>query len=254
MHANFDDSAEGDNDQNCLRASHVDNVYSTNDIAETGHEISDETDSDMDSVKCVCCNQSYSTVGAHTCRVQCTIEHNQLQRSSSNETLIASDLSPIIHSLRPVPPVPERPIPVSVSCLLCDDKFDQYEDYVIHLNKCTTNIKLHHFVCPVCHEMFSSKLDYFDHLKIAHYKIALVEPSGIDCVDAIPLPVIEKTRRPKAVRRQIGWSVEDIYQEIDCKRVDEKHSEASSPSNTLFEKKTPTSSPIKNFFSKLGNE
>lgn len=244
MHAKYDEgSVEGDNDQNCVRDTHTD-------IA--GHEISDETDSDLDSVKCVCCNQSYSTVGPHTCQIQCTIEH-ELQRSSSNETLVASDLSPIIHSMRPVPPVPERPTSVSVSCLLCDNKFDQYDDYVIHLNKCTTNVKLHHFVCPVCHEMFSNKLDYLEHLKIAHFKTALVD-SGSDCVDAVPISIIEKTRRPKTVRRQIGWSVEDIYQEIDCKRIDEKPSEASSPTNAFFEKETPTSSPIKNFFSKLGNE
>lgn len=251
QHTEYDEGCvEGDNNQNFVKDATIEPPKELR--MGWVHETSDETDSDMDSVKCVCCNESYSTVGAHTCRVQCTIEHNNLQRSSSNETLVASDLSPIIHSARPVPPIPEMPSTVSVSCVLCDEKYDQYDEYVIHINKCTTNVKLHHFVCPVCHEMHTNKMAYLEHLKMVHFKPA--SPAGLDCVDFIP--TLEKTRRPKTVRRQIGWSIEDIYQEIDCKKVEEKreHSPASSISHNFFEKETPTSSPIKNFFSKMGNE
>lgn len=246
MHNELDEGCgEGENDQNNAN-NKVEPVTSSN----GSNEISDETDSDMDSVKCACCDQSYSTLGTHTCRVQCTIEHHQLHRSSSNETLVASDLSPIKHATRPVPPIPEPMLTaVSVTCVLCDEKCDQYDDYVIHLNKCTNNVKLHHFVCPVCHEMHSNKLAFLDHLKSLHFNIETPEPAGVDCVDFAP--TLEKTRKPKAVRRQIGWSIEDIYQEIDCKKVEEKY---SPPSSVYFDKETPTSSPLKNFFSKLGNE
>lgn len=241
-------TAEGDNDQNFLKDNLDGNSF---------HEISDETDSDVDSIKCGGCNESYSKLGTHTCRTTCTIEQNQLQGSSSNETLVASDSMPIVQPARAtqsLPPRANQPLPdipehVDITCLLCDEKYDQYDQYVIHLNRCTTNVKLHHYVCPACHDMFTEKLAYLEHVKIQHFKVTSKErvvhytmgftDSGEDCVDFVPS--LEKTRRPKTVRRQIGWSVEDIYQEIDChKKVEEKQ--------------TPNSSPLKNFFSKLGNE
>ncbi|XP_034841280.1 uncharacterized protein [Maniola hyperantus] len=274
-------------------------------------EVSDETDSDVDSIKCVYCNQSYSNYGAHTCHVTCTIEHNDLQRSSSNETLVATDVTPTKAS-KPLSPIPNIPEYVNVSCVLCDQMYVQYDNYVTHLNKCTANVKLHHFVCPVCHEMFTDKFSYLEHLKVLHFSAndetwrtchdetlrkgydetwrtcndetlrkgcdetwrtcndeslrkdhnetfrtshdetfrssnddSLRTPhdetfsdAGTDCVDFAP--IIVKTRKPKAVRRQIGWSIEDIYQEIECQKVEQKP--------------TATSSPLKNFFSKLGNE
>uniref|UniRef100_A0A2A4K6L6 ZAD domain-containing protein n=3 Tax=Heliothis virescens TaxID=7102 RepID=A0A2A4K6L6_HELVI len=242
-------SAEGDNDQNFFK----DNMDSNSSIF---HEISDETDSDVDSIKCGGCNESYSKLGTHTCRTTCTIEQNQLQRSSSNETLVASDVvvneQPVraTQSLPPraTQPLPDIPEDMDVTCVLCDEKFDQYDNYVIHFNRCTTNVKLHHYVCPVCHDIYTEKLAYLEHLKaehfkvtsketVVHYKAGFIDP-GEDCVDFVPS--LEKTRKPKTVRRQIGWSVEDIYQEIDCKKVEEKQ--------------TPTSSPFKTFLSKLGNE
>ncbi|CAH2237501.1 jg12834 [Pararge aegeria aegeria] len=202
-------------------------------------ETSDETDSDIDSIKCVYCNESYSNYGAHTCHVTCTIEHNQLQRSSSNETLVATDFTPTKIS-KPLSPIPDIPEYVNVSCVLCDQMFDQFDHYVTHLNKCTTNVKLHHFVCPVCHEMFTDKGSYLEHLKLLHFKThnETLSDTGTDCVDFAPM--IVKTSKPKAVRRQIGWSIEDIYQEIECQKIEQKP--------------TATSSPLKNFFSKLGNE
>lgn len=221
-----------ENNDNSVKASNMVSHLST------CYETSDETDSDIDSVKCVYCNESYSNYGAHTCHVTCTIEHNEIQRSTSDETLVAADddtptktdLSSTITSI---------PDYVHVSCVLCDEKYTNYDQYVIHLNKCTTNVKLHHFVCPVCHEMFSDKLKYLDHLKINHFKLKeSFEDPGIDCVDFAP--IIIKESKPKAVRRQIDWSIEDIYQEIECRKIDPKP--------------TPTASPIKNFFSKLGNE
>lgn len=240
-------SAEDDNHENFCKDNMDSNIF---------HDISDETDSDVDSIKCVGCNESYSKLGTHTCRTTCTIERNQLQRSSSNETLVASDV--VTHEQprratqslppRPTQPLPDIPEDMDVTCVLCDDKFDEYDKYVMHFNKCTTNVKLHHYVCPVCHDIYTEKMAYLEHLKaehfkvtsketVVHYKAGFIDP-GEDCVDFVPS--LEKTRKPKAVRRQIGWSVEDIYQEIDCKRVEEKV--------------TPTSSPFKNFFSKLGNE
>ncbi|CAG4922984.1 unnamed protein product [Colias eurytheme] len=225
------ESTQDDNDENSEK-----DLYTT--CNSSFYETSDETDSDIDSIKCVYCNQSYSNYGAHTCHVTCTIENNNLQRSGSNETLVASDYTQPVRQ-EPVPTAFQIPEYVRVSCVLCDEKFDQYDDYVIHLNKCTTNVKLHHFVCPVCHELFTAKLSYLEHLKVVHYKADQnISDPGIDCVDLAP--IIQKTSKPKAVRRQIGWSVEDIYQEIECKKVEEKP--------------TPNTSPFKNFFSKLGNE
>ncbi|KOB75939.1 putative DNA topoisomerase 2-binding protein 1 [Operophtera brumata] len=206
QHTEYDEGCvEGDNNQNFVK----DTATEPPKEIRMGwvHETSDETDSDMDSVKCVCCNESYSTMGAHTCRVQCTIEHNNLQRSSSNETLVASDLSPIAHASRPVPPIPQRPSTVTVSCVLCDEKYDQYDDYVIHINKCTTNVKLHHFVCPVCHEMHTNKLAYLEHLKMVHFRAA--SPAGIDCVDFTP--TLEKSRRP-------NWGMSEL--KFECKHGD----------------------------------
>lgn len=227
-------SIQGENDQNSARDFHTEN--------QEHHETSDETDSDVDTVKCGYCSQSHSNFGAHTCHVTCTIEHNELQHSSSSETLIAAEVSQFDPGSPTKPTTPLSDVPFNVSCVLCDEKYDQYDDYVTHLNNCTTNVKLHHYVCPVCHEIYTDKLTYLEHLKIIHFKSTtesdhFTDP-GEDCVDFAP--IMEKTRRPKAVRRQIGWSVEDIYQEIDCKKIEEKQ--------------TPTSSPIKNFFSKLGNE
>lgn len=240
-------SAEGDNSENFFK----DNLDSNN-IQET----SDETDSDVDSIKCGGCNESYSKLGTHTCKTTCTIEQNQFQLSSSNETLVASDLMHPVRAtqaflLKANQPLPEIPDRVEVTCLLCDEKYNHYDDYVIHLNKCITNVKLHHYVCPVCHDMFTNKLAYLEHVKVQHFKVVTKErvvhytagfvDSGEDCVDFVPS--LEKTRRPKAVRRQIGWSIEDIYQEIDCnKNIEEKQIP------------TPTSSPLKKFLSKLGNE
>ncbi|XP_075982483.1 uncharacterized protein LOC142980815 [Anticarsia gemmatalis] len=240
-------SAEGDNDQNYFK----DNMAG-NDFQET----SDETDSDVESIKCGGCNESYSKLGTHTCRTTCTIEQNQLERSSSNETLVASDIIPAmpVRATQSLPPRVTQPLPdipehVDITCVLCDEKYDQYDQYVIHLNRCTTNVKLHHYVCPACHDIFTDKLAYLEHVKITHFKVSIHERSvlyttcfqdpGEDCVDFVPS--FDKTRKPKAVRRQIGWSVEDIYQEIDCNKK-------------IEQKETPTSSPLKNFFSKLGNE
>ncbi|XP_063833459.1 uncharacterized protein LOC135082605 [Ostrinia nubilalis] len=225
-------SVEGENDEN--------NVKDSNPTPEplgNIHEVSDETDSDMDSIKCAQCSQSYSNQGAHICNVTCTIEHYDLQRSSSNETLVAVDAPPAIKN----PFIKPIDTPVIVSCVLCDNKYEDYDDYVIHINKCTTNVKLHHYVCPVCHEICTAKLAYLQHLKDVHFKkeeVVSDEPS-VDVVDSFTA-IYEKSRKPKSVRRQIGWSIEDIYQEIDCKKVEEKV--------------TPTSSPLKTFFSRLGNE
>ncbi|KAG6460737.1 hypothetical protein O3G_MSEX012184 [Manduca sexta] len=205
------------------------------------HEISDETDSDVDSIKCMACNQSYSNIGSHRCHTVCTIERNGLQQSSSsNETLVATDISQENIQSRPTPPGSTKSSYIDVSCLLCDARYDQYDSYVIHLNKCLTNVKLHHYVCPVCHEMYTDKLAYLEHLKVTHFSQNTVQEDfigpGMDCID---FPIYATTK-PKAVRRQIGWSVEDIYQEIDCKPLEKKE--------------TPTSSPLKTFFSKFGNE
>ena len=222
-----------ENDENLVKDAMVDRQLSP------CYETSDETDSDIDSVICVYCNKSYSNYGVHTCHVTCTIEHNQLQKSSSNETLVAADVS-LTKSSKPTSPVSSIPEYVNVSCVLCDEKYDRYEDYKNHLNKCTNNVKLHYFVCPVCHEMFTDKFPYLEHLKMLHFKVAddTFSDPGTDCVDFAP--IIVKTRKPKTVRRQIGWSVEDIYQEIECQKIEHKP--------------IPTSSPLKNFFSKLGNE
>lgn len=256
MHSEYA-SIEGDKEENLGKDTSQNSYYS----------ISDETDSDVDSIKCVYCSQSYGNYGPHRCHVTCTIENNKLQNSSSNETLVASEIQQPVRHRESVSSNFQIPEYVCVSCVLCDEVYDQYDDYVIHLNKCTTNVKLHHFVCPVCHELFTAKLAYLEHLKVIHFKVDYMSDVGkynhnisdgkfdhnisddsnfshntsdvgVDCVDFAPM--IEKTRKPKAVRRQIGWSIEDIYQEIECKKVDEKP--------------TATSSPIKNFFSKLGNE
>ncbi|CAG9782982.1 unnamed protein product [Diatraea saccharalis] len=230
-------SVEGDNDQNTVKDANTESPGN-------GLEVSDETDSDIDSIKCAHCSQSYGHQGAHLCNVTCTIEHNNLQRSSSNETLVASDLPPTplpppVENIKPVLPLNVETETVYVSCVLCDNKYTEYDDYVIHINKCTTNVKLHHYVCPVCHEIYSGKLEYLEHLKEVHFKIEEQLSDGVDVVDSFTA-IYEKSRKPKSVRRQIGWSVEDIYQEIDCKRVEDKQ--------------TPTTSPIKSFFSKFGNE
>ncbi|VVC95412.1 unnamed protein product [Leptidea sinapis] len=229
-------SIQEDNDENIVKDS------SQNSQGSTYYDISDETDSDIDSIKCLYCSESYSNKGAHRCHVTCTIENNNLQRSSSNETLVASDIrKPDLNTSVDNTQLTYHSIPeyIRVSCVLCDEMYDQFDEYVVHLNRCTTNVKLHHFVCPVCHEMFSDKLKYLEHLKVVHFKVedSLSDP-GIDCVDFAPM--IEKIRKPKAIRRQIGWSIEDIYQEIECKKIEDKP--------------TITASPIKNFFSKLGNE
>lgn len=231
MHEVFS-SVEGENDQNNVKDANLDGLGSI-------HEVSDDTDSDMDSIKCGHCSQFYSNQGAHVCNVTCTIEHNNLQQSSSNETLIAVDIPPALND-RVTTQIEDNPS-VLVSCVLCDDKYDQYDDYVIHINKCTTNVKLQHFVCPVCHEIFDAKLDYLEHLKHVHFKIEEQLSDGVDVVDSFTA-IYEKTRKPKSVRRQIGWSVEDIYQEIECKKIEHE------------QKETPTSSPLKTFFSRLGNE
>ncbi|XP_072935972.1 uncharacterized protein [Epargyreus clarus] len=232
MHAECG-SVQGENDQNLIKDT------SSEDQREYYHETSDETDSDVDSIKCVYCNEYHNNYGAHTCHVTCTIEHNEMQRSGSNETLVAADVRPIIQPPKSIAPVLSIPEYINVSCVLCEEKYDEYDAYVTHLNKCTTNVKVQHYVCPLCHEIFTEKLAYLKHLKINHFKLddTLIE-SGFDCVDFAP--TFEKTRHPKAVRRQIGWSIEDIYQEIECTKIEEKQ--------------TPTSSPLKNFFSKLGNE
>ncbi|XP_041973827.1 uncharacterized protein LOC121729393 [Aricia agestis] len=234
MHTEY---VTGENDENSVKAENLNATLST------VCEMSDETDSDMDSIKCVYCSQSYGHYGAHTCHVTCTIEHNNLQQSDSSETLVAADLTPT-KSFQPSSPVSNVSEDLNVSCVLCDEKYNNYEDYVIHLNKCLTNVKLHHFVCPVCHDMFSDKLMYLEHLKVAHFKVedSFSDP-GQDCVDFAP--IIRKESKPKAVRR-IGWSIDDIYQEIECTKIEQKPLHQPSP--------VPTASPIKNFFSKLGNE
>lgn len=231
MHAEFEES---ENDKNDCANDVTQELYVT-----AKQETSDETDSDVDSVKCVGCSQSYSTIGYHTCRTTCTIENNPFQHCSSNETLVASDVtndSIVSKAMPPLPIMNSNPLSIFVSCVLCDNKFDRYDDYVIHLNKCTTNVKLHHYVCPVCHEMFTEKLFYLEHIKTNHFK-EITYDTGMDCID---FPIYAKVSKQKPVRRQIGWSTEDIYQEIDCKKSEDKN--------------TPQSSPLKNFFSKLGNE
>lgn len=231
MHEVFG-SVEGENDQNNVKDANPATMGALGNI----HEVSDETDSDMDSVICALCSQSYNSQGAHVCNVTCTIEHNNLQRSSSNETLVAADPVGLNDTISHTP---VNDAPVFVSCVLCDNRYDQYDDYVIHINKCTTNVKLHHFVCPVCHEIYTAKLAYLEHLKDVHFKIEEQLSDGVDVIDSFTA-IYEKTRKPKSVRRQIGWSVEDIYQEIECRKVEEKV--------------TPTSSPLKTLFSRLGNE
>lgn len=232
MHAIYG-SVEGDNDQNTVKDANCDKQL------DSSLEVSDDTDSDIDSIKCVYCNESYGNLRAHVCHVKCTIENNAMQRSSSSETLVASD----VDSVKPALPVDDDTQPVFVACVLCDDKYDQYDEYVLHLNKCTTNVKMRHFVCPICHEIFTDKLAYLGHLKVFHFK-PLKKPLidlGIDCVDSFP--IYSQPVKQKVVRRQIGWSIEDIYQEIDCKKPEEN-----------IKQQMPTSSPIKSFFSKLGNE
>lgn len=239
IHAGFE-SADCDNDENLVKDGNTEILHELS----SGHlEISDETDSDIDSIKCGGCNQSYSAYGTHICRTTCTIECNNLQQSSSNETLVAAD---IVQNTPPKKPMPIMPKveQANVSCLLCDAKYDVYDKYVTHLNECTRNVKLRHFVCPVCHEMYTEKQFYFDHLKATHLIIQNFDhlndsefsDPGVDCID---FPIYGQVK-PKSARRQIGWSVEDIYQEIDCKPIEQKE--------------TPTSSPLKNFLSKLGNE
>ncbi|XP_068628722.1 uncharacterized protein [Battus philenor] len=234
---------EGENEQNNIRDYHNETHL------KTIEEISDETDSDIDSVKCVYCSQSYNNYGAHTCNVTCTIEHNELQTSGtgsgigsgsgSDETLVATDITPPITPTKSSLHVSNQSAQVNIPCVLCEKKYDNYDDYVIHLNKCTTNVKLQHFVCPMCHEISSEKLMYLEHLKEAHFKLVRAfYDRGEDCVDFAP--VIEKIRKPKVVRRQIGWSIEDIYQEIECRKVEDKE--------------TPKSSPFKSFLSKIGSE
>ncbi|XP_061712195.1 uncharacterized protein LOC133521313 [Cydia pomonella] len=220
MHAK---STEGENVQNVIKEeTHVG----------TSLDVSDETDSDVDSIICVYCNQSHSNLGAHTCRVICSIENNELQRSSSSETLVATDVTPS-DTARLITTTPEKPLPLLISCVLCDNKFDKYESYVLHFNKCTLNVKLHHLVCPICHEIHTEKLAYLEHLRVVHFKFDLVmTDTDIDCVDKVP-SMFEKTRKPKAVRRQIGWSIEDIYQEIDCKKIEENETPNSSPNKVL---------------------
>ncbi|XP_013194991.1 uncharacterized protein LOC106138399 isoform X2 [Amyelois transitella] len=223
-------SIEGDNDQNSVK-----DANAPENSVENNQDVSEDTDSDIDSVKCVYCNEHHNNL-AHICHVKCTVENNQMQRSSSNETLVASDADPI----KPI--FPDDKAAVFVACVLCDEKYDQYDDYVLHINKCTTNVKMRHFVCPICHEIFSDKLLYLDHLRAYHFKQSkppLPMDPGVDCVDSFTA-IYSQARKPKLVRRQIGWSVEDIYQEIDCAKPEEQQ--------------TATSSPFKNLFSKLGNE
>lgn len=208
-------------------------------------DVSDETDSDIESVRCVYCNGPQSNRGAHKCHVTCTIEKDAAYTSSS-ETLVASDTNParqdmqLVTSSAPpdLPPIPEL---IPVPCVLCDAKFDDYDAYVLHVNKCTANVKLHHYVCPICHEIYTEKMLYLQHLKDNHFNknndTSYLTVSE-DCVDNFVSITSEKSRRPTSVRRQIGWSIEDIYQEIDCKPI---------------EKETPSSSPMKAFF-KFGNE
>ncbi|KAI5634758.1 zinc-finger associated domain (zf-AD) domain-containing protein [Phthorimaea operculella] len=241
MHQN-NCSNEGENHQNKVNNATV----TLNETMHTalGNEISDETDSDVDSVKCSYCNESYGNIRAHTCHVTCQIEHNNLERTTSSETLVATDASAYV-----TPPEvldtsisPTNDKPFQVSCVLCDLKFDQYDSYAVHLHNCTRNVKLHHFVCPVCHEIYTDKSIYLEHMKLVHFSATSgsdqFTDAGEDCVDFAPIMV--KTRKPKAVRRQIGWSTEDIYQEIDCKSIEPKQ--------------TPTASPIKKLFSRFGNE
>lgn len=236
LHTEYE-SEQGDNDENAVKDANTESKPESH-----HHDISDETDSDIDSIKCVYCSEPHNAHGGHKCQVTCTIEHNQLQTSSSTETLVATD----VPSSQP-PPLPNNdmytPPPVQVPCVLCDEKYSDNDLYVLHLNKCTANVKLHHYVCPICHEIFTQKLAYMQHVKVYHFINAdrsAPDSSYLDCVDSFG-PLIEKTSKPKSVRRQIGWSVEDIYQEIECKSVEEKFV-------------TPNSSPMKTFFSKLGNE
>ncbi|CAG9108104.1 unnamed protein product [Plutella xylostella] len=233
FHVHTDYGSIEENGENCVKDGNVSGEYHS--ASDKVLETSDDTDSDVDSIKCVHCNEAYNHYGAHKCHVTCTIEHDQHQYSSSTETLVATDAETTPDSPTQLnTSIYKTPPPPTVSCVLCDEKLTDYDLYVTHLNKCTANVKLHHFVCPACHEIFTDKYAYFQHLRMNHF---LSTPdSSFDCVDSVPL--VEKTRVPKPVRRQIGWSVEDIYQEIECKKVED----------------TPTSSPFKSFFSKLGNE
>lgn len=197
---------------------------------------SDETDSDIESIKCVFCNNSYNSLGVHRCKVTCTIENDNPNSTGSDETLVAEDMESQYFSANSTVAQDELNICV-VSCVLCDQKYDKYDDYVEHINKCTANVKLHYFVCPLCHELNTDKNAYLQHLNVMHFKQAVSEVVEVsrDCVDNI----VEKTQINKSARRQIGWSFEDIYQEIGQNKVDDK---------------IQTSSPIKSFFTKLGNE
>ncbi|KAI8429930.1 hypothetical protein MSG28_000399 [Choristoneura fumiferana] len=241
FHMHAAKSMEGENVQNVIK--------------EEGHtgaslEVSDETDSDVDSVICVYCNESHGNLGAHTCRVICNIEHNVLQQSSSSETLVATDVNSS-DTDRLITTTPEKPPRLLVTCVLCDEKFNQYDAYVLHFNNCTLNVKLHHIVCPICHDIHTEKLAYLEHLRVIHFKYDHpVIDSDVDCVDKVP-PVVEKTRRPIAVRRQIGWSIEDIYQEIDCKKIEDNQTPNSSPLKSLNATFSNHSTPKKVSFRKF---
>lgn len=197
-------------------------------------DTSDETDSDMDSIKCVYCSNSYKSVGGHRCQVNCTIE-NKVGSTGSDETLVATDLDVDFFSADSTLEMSSQ----EVSCVLCEDKYDKFDSYVKHLDECTANVKLRYFVCSLCHEIHSQKDNYLLHLNTAHFKENLnvkTEVVDRDVVDCVTSEV-----QLKSVCRKIGWSTEDIYQEID-------------PFEDKITTQTPTSSPIKSFFSKLSNE
>lgn len=193
-------------------------------------EISDDTDSDLESIKCVYCDQLYNSHGVHTCRVTCTIE-NRPSSNASDETLVAGMESHYFSANSTMNSETEH---CEISCVLCVMKYDKYTDYVEHINVCTANVKLHFFVCPLCHEINTEKDAYLNHLNAFHFKENI--PKGDKVKNSVD--VVDRAHLNKSARRQIGWSLEDIYQEIEPEE----------------QKITPTSSPLKNFLSKLGNE
>lgn len=197
---------------------------------------SDETDSDIDSIKCVYCDQSYNSMGAHTCHVTCTIE-NKANSDGSDETLIATDMDVGCFSANSTLEMKNS----EASCVLCENKYDNYDSYVEHINICTANVKLPYFVCSLCHEINTQKSAHLEHLNNVHFstKVTSVK-SNVDCVDTAHNKT-QGFQLNKTTPHRIGWSLEDIYQEIE-------------PVQDKIPDSTSMSSPIKSFFAKLGNE
>ncbi|GBP80840.1 DNA topoisomerase 2-binding protein 1 [Eumeta japonica] len=152
-------------DQNSLKDGNVESKLSDSQSS------SDETDTDVASIKCTYCDHSYNSTGVHRCNVTCVVETHS---PGSEGTLVAEGMG---------------------------------EDIVQN--------------------------DF----KTENHEIDI----NVDTVDGhMPL---NDVRTHKNVRRKIGWSNENIYQEIVFK---------NPPKKKVVQ--TPTSSPFKAMFARLGNE